>query len=105
MATVTLGTSANNKITAVLWSNAVADADLATLNALAIGDAGPSNSPVGSGYLLPAQPLMRNGILLFPGRMGWVQILPGDYVGFGGVCGWPTLVSGKAAATADWTHT
>lgn len=105
MATGTLGTAAQTTATSLALTNAMSDADIATINALIKGDAGPSTSPVGSGYLLPQQCFTRNGQLFLPGRMGWIQWLPGDFIAVLPTKGWPILISGAAAGSADIVHT
>ena len=103
MATVTLGTTANNTLTAQLVSRAMAEADVATILNAIKGDSGPSAAPIGSGYLMPGS-WNHTGILYVPGR-GILIAQPGDYVAVGPVSGWPILVSAAAAATADFVHT
>lgn len=103
MATGTLGTAGTTTLTSLLVSRAMADADVASILALIKGDSGPSAAPIGSGYLMPGA-WSHMGILFVPGR-GILVAQPGDYVAVGPVSGWPILVSGAAAASADFVHT
>lgn len=103
MATGTGGTASTTRMTALVVSGAMADADIATIVAALKGDAGNSNSPIGAGYQMPGG-FSHNGILYIPGR-GVLQCQPGDYVMVGPTTGWPILVSSAAAAvSADWVH-
>jgi hypothetical protein len=43
-----------------------------------------------------------NGLLYVPNR-GYLQMLPGDWVGVDSQ-GWPILVSKNSIANAAWTH-
>ena len=104
MATGTGGSASTTRLTSLLVSGAMADADVATIMAAIKGDAGNANSPIGAGYLMPGA-FSHTGILYVPGR-GVLQCQPGDYVMVGPSTGWPILVSGTAAAVAaDWVHT
>jgi hypothetical protein len=102
MATRTLGTAANNTLTAVLYQrapNASGTETLADYATIAAGIKDDQN---------PAAPVVygsfdRNGVLFIP-RRGFLQPLPGDYIAFDSTTGWPILVSGKAAAAAGWVH-
>lgn len=102
MATGTLGSAATNTLTALLVSNAMAEADVATILAAIKGDKGPAASPIGSGYLMPGA-WAHTGVLYVPGR-GVLIAQPGDYVAVGPASGWPILISGAAAASVDFVH-
>lgn len=100
MATVTMGSPANNTFTALPFSayaGATAAADIATI-ANAILDDLKNTNPVFPGAF------SQKGLLYVPNR-GVLKVLPGDYVAVDTV-GWPILVSARSAATAaSWTHT
>lgn len=95
MATKTLGTNATTTLTALAFSQANLDADIASIEALIKDDINPLNVALGGSY-------SRNGLLFVPNR-GVLKILPGDWVGVDGA-GWPILVSGNIIGTS-WTHT
>ncbi len=114
MATVTLGSNANNTLTAIRWIPGMTVADFATIKALILNDGSqpggqlattaPSAKPVWPGAL------SSSGRLFVPNR-GVLQVLPGDYIGVD-ANGWPILVSANAiaggttpSATTSWTHT
>lgn len=105
MATITIGTTANNTLTGLVFNPGGAEADFATINAAIKGDSGPAHAPSGSGYLMPGSFDIRGGRLYFPGRIGSVILLPGDIVAVGPLSGWPLIISQAAAATADYVHT
>ena len=97
MATVTLGTTANNSLSPALkWLSTDAPADFAAMCA-AIKDDQNVAHPV----MPPA--FTREGLLYVPNR-GYLKMLPGDYVGVDSQ-GWPILVSANSIANAAWTHT
>jgi hypothetical protein len=110
MATATLGTTANNTLTALSQPGSYQtpdgtnvsvtqlDADIATIQQAIKDD------------LNPAQPInyalggwSRQGQLFVPNR-GWLKVYPGDYIGVDST-GWPILLSRRAAASASWVHT
>lgn len=97
MATRTLGTSANNSLTSVLWNSAgsVTAADLATINL------GIKDDIINSHPIVPNA--FRAGLLVIPNR-GILKVLPGDFVGFDATTGWPILVSKRAIASGPWAH-
>lgn len=98
MALRTLGTAANNTLSAfVVNSNDTIPADVATFNA-AVKDDQIGTFPVFNG---PAYTL--SGLLFVPNR-GFLRALPGDYVAFDPATGWPILLSARAAANASWVH-
>ena len=96
MATGTLGTNANNGLTSLINSGAMATADLAAI-ANAIKDDQINGFPIFPGAYA------QNGLLFIPNR-GVLKVLPGDYVGVDSQ-GWPILVSKNSIANAAWTHT
>lgn len=98
MATSTLGTNANNSLTALNWNRMSAVADVAT---------------IANGILLPHNPahpiapgaFTKGGILYFPERRGWLALAPGDYIAIDST-GWPIVVSNEsiASGSTSWTH-
>jgi len=101
MATITLGTNANNTLTAVAFSKGPAtlsEADIATIAAAIKWDGV-------NGNLIQPDSFERTGLLYVP-RRGVLKVLPGDYVGVDSK-GWPILVSSDsiAYASTSWTHT
>lgn len=100
MSTVTLGTTGHTSLTAIKYlpgyGSGMAAADIATI-ALAI-----KNDMVNGNPVYP-QAFSANGLLYIPNR-GFLQMLPGDYVGVDET-GWPILVSKNAIAGTSWVHT
>lgn len=104
MATVTLGTTANNSLTALSFSPVAADADLASIRALIADDllgftaAKPARITPGA--------FVRDGLLFVPNR-GVLKVLPGDFVACDANGLWPILVSGNVIGLAGtpWAHT
>lgn len=100
MSTVTLGTTGHTSLTAIKYlpgyGSGMAAADIATI-ALAI-----KNDLVNGNPVYP-QAFSANGLLYIPNR-GFLQMLPGDYVGVDET-GWPILVSKNAIAGTSWVHT
>lgn len=99
MATVTLGTTANNSLTALLFKlgiGGMTPADQASI-ANAIKDDLNVSHPVVRGSF------GSDGLLYVPNR-GVLKVLPGDYVGVDSQ-GFPILVSANSIALAAWTHT
>lgn len=115
MATRTLGTNANNSLTAfVVGFNDTIAADLATLNLGIRGDPPGWNSQVvpattglaaGLGTNRPRlnQCYVKQGLLIIPSR-GVLQLKLGDVVAFDGTTGWPIVLSGDAFANGPYTH-
>ena len=99
MATITLGTSATNSLTAKKflpgYGSGMSAADIATM-ALAIKD------DLGNAHSIWPEAFSANGKLYVPNR-GILTILPGDYVGVDSA-GFPILVSAYSIAHAAWTH-
>lgn len=100
MATVTMGSPANNTFTALPFAamaGAAAAVDIATIAQLIKNDLVNGNPTYPDAF-------SQKGILYIPNR-GVLKILPGDYVAID-TAGWPILVSARSAATgASWTHT
>ena len=96
MATGTLGTTANNSLTSLIFSGAMNTTDLAAI-AQGIKDDLVNGNPIFPGAYA------QNGILYIPNR-GILRVLPGDYVGIDSQ-GWPVLVSKNSITNAAWTHT
>jgi hypothetical protein len=99
MATVTLGTTANNSLASLPfkygYGSGMSAADIAAINNAIKSDNAAQK-------LVPGA-FSANGLLRIPGR-GVLQIVPGDYVGVDSA-GWPILVSAYSIANAAWTHT
>lgn len=114
MALLTLGTNANNTLSAIKFLHGMNTTDLATLNAAILND----GSQLGGGGLAKVAPskkpiwpgaLSTSGRLYIPNR-GYLQVLDGDYIAYD-ANGWPILVSANAiaggtspSATTSWTH-
>ncbi len=96
MATGTLGTTANNSLTSLIFGGAMNTTDLATIAQ------GIKNDLVNGNPIWPGA-YAQNGLLYVPSR-GVLRVLPGDYVGIDSQ-GWPVLVSANSIANAAWTHT
>lgn len=95
MATGTLGTNANNSLTAKDFVGAMAPADIAAI-ANAIKNDQINGLPIWPGAFA------QTGLLYVPNR-GILKCLPGDYVGVDSQ-GWPILVSKNSIANGPWTH-
>ena len=122
MATRTLGTNANNSLTAfVVGFNDLITADVATLNLGILGDPPGYNAwnnvastglivntantanTIGSVRPKVNQAYIRNGILTIPNR-GQLVLKNGDFICFDVTTGWPIVISGDAAANGPYTH-
>jgi hypothetical protein len=101
MATKTLGTAANNSLTALPFSGGadMADADIATI-AQAIFD-----DQLGAFARIVPGAFNRQGLLFVPNR-GVLKVLPGDYVAVDTNSGWPILISGNVIGRGGtpWVH-
>jgi hypothetical protein len=97
MATGTLGTTANNGLTSLVWNPMSAVADVAAIAALIKGQ----NA---FGRIAPGE-FANNGRLAFPGRRGFILLQPSDYIGVDSN-GWPIVVSNQsiASGSTSWTH-
>ena len=114
MATVTLGTSATNSLTALLVPPTTASLDvvLAQVPPVFVNAADYATVDIGIlDDLNPAHPnygancgLTRDGRLYVPNR-GFLLVRASDYIGFDATTGWPILVSARAIAAGPWTHT
>src|SRR3989304_4308653 len=103
MATRTLGTNANNSLTAVAFAKSLLDADVATINI------GIKDDKVGAAGAHPissfgGQCFSKQGILYVPNR-GILQVLDGDYGAIDNN-GWPILISANSIGYGStlWTH-
>jgi hypothetical protein len=97
MATSTAGTTTTTRLPFFIqWQRGgLLPADLAAIRNRVINDRpqdGPANIWPGA---------LENGVLYVPNR-GYLQLVPGDWVGVGTV-GWPFLIS-NGEMTADWIH-
>jgi hypothetical protein len=99
MATVTLGTNANNSLTALAFNPQAAIADFASIEALIKQQANPAHYIVPGGFA-------KSGTLYLPGGRGIIRLQPGDYIGVDHN-GWPIVVSKESIAdgSTSWTHT
>lgn len=98
MATLTLGTTANNSLTALLFKAGIGGmtpADQATICNAIKDDLNVAHPRVPGAFA-------GEGLLYVPNR-GILKILPGDYVGVDSQ-GFPILVSANSIALAAWTH-
>ena len=103
MATLTLGTAANNTLTAVAYSldpGVLLPADLATINVGILDPVGNRHYPAAYSGL---GGFVREGVLIVPAR-GTLKVLEGDYIAIDPATGWPILLSPQAAAGASWVH-
>ncbi len=96
MATITLGTNATSSLVAVDFQKDLSSADIATIAKDIKDDLNPTH-PIWPGAF------SKIGMLFIPNR-GYLQVLPGDYVGVDATTGWPILVSARAIAAGPWTH-
>lgn len=99
MATKTLGSNANNSLTALAFLQGIGsmtETDVGTLNNLIKDDLNVAHPRMGGGAF------SSNGLLMIPNR-GVLKVLPGDWVGVDSR-GWPILVSADAIASGPWTH-
>jgi hypothetical protein len=97
MTTATMGTNAQNTLTALAFNAQSLPADFATI-AAAIKDDQKNGLPIWPGAF------SGTGRLYIPNR-GVLNVLPGDYVAVDSF-GWPILVSSfSAGIVANWRHT
>jgi hypothetical protein len=107
MATRTLGTTANNSLTAMLFApGGMAPADVASISQGVKNDGGGpdirgSIGPIGA--IVPGAWDSGNGYGLIVPNRGILRVFPGDYVAIDSQ-GWPILVSANSIANAAWTH-
>lgn len=97
MATRTLGTTANNTLTALTYIQGMNATDLATM-AAGIKDDQINGRPIFPGAFT------QDGLLAIPNR-GVLRLVPGDVVAFNPGTGWPIMLSASAAANANWVYT
>lgn len=101
MALHTLGTNANNSLSAVIWNPGMAQADWAAFDALLKkSTAGSVNNPI------PAQvpfTLDQSGMLYLHGRDATIQLKPGDYLAADSTTGWPIVLTANAIANGPYT--
>lgn len=98
MALLTLGSNANNSLSAILFKHGIggmAPADEAALRNSIKDDLGNAHA------LIPGA-FSSNGQLFVPNR-GWLKVFPGDYVAVDSR-GWPILLSKDTIASGPWTH-
>lgn len=99
MGTKTLGTNANNSLTALKflpgYGSGMSAADIATITLAILNDQGNSRA-------IQSEAFSANGMLYIPNR-GILKMLPGDWVGVDNE-GWPILVSAYSIANGAWTH-
>jgi hypothetical protein len=97
MALITLGTNAVTSLQAARYAGpgSISNIDSGNLDNLIKDD--KINS-----HMISFDNLS-SGVLFVPNR-GYLQILPGDYIGVD-ANGWPILVSAYSIATGGWTHT
>ncbi len=98
MAVRTLGTVANNSLSAIRFGQDVTDADFATI-INGIKDDRINGNPIFPGAF------SRTGLLYIPNR-GVLQAQPGDYIGIETATGFPILISAAAinAGGTKWAH-
>lgn len=97
MALVTLGTTANNSLNALVWNPASLIADIAQV-ARNIKDQSSPAHPIVPGAF-------EAGRLYLPNGRGTILLKPGDYIAYDGF-GWPIVVSVETIANgAPWVHT
>lgn len=100
MALVTLGTNANNTLTAQVFNPQAPIADFAQVAANIKGQSLTAFHGISPGAWSPS------GRLHLPGGRGVVLVKPGDYIAYDS-WGWPIVVSKEsiAAGGTSWTHT
>lgn len=101
MALLTLGTNANDSLSALKvypgagGNGGMVQADVATFAADVLDDQNVAH-PIWPGAF------DNNGLLFVPNR-GFLKLLPGDYVAVDST-GWPILISANAISSGPWTH-
>lgn len=96
MSLITLGTNATTTLQALAWNPQSEIVDIASI---AAGIKGQNAQ-----QLIAPGDFAQNGRLHFPGRRGFVNLLPGDYIAFDAQ-GWPVIVSSWSIANGGgWTH-
>ena len=111
MALKTLGTNANNSLSAfVVGTDDITAAQVALLNLAIRGDPPGWNAPTGQaapniGTNRPRinEAYRRQGNFYIPNR-GWIVLKAGDYVCVDSTTGWPFVLSADAVANGPYTH-
>ena len=99
MALLTLGTNSTTTLNALVYNPQVNAADLAQ-----IVENIKSQPSAGTYQVIAPGSFDQTGRLHFPGRRGFVNLKPGDYIAYDAV-GWPVIVSGFSIANSGgWTH-
>lgn len=103
MATRTLGTSANNVLTAIQFAGSgagILPADFATI----VNGIRDDKVNIAGAHPRVTEALSNSGLLTIPNR-GIIQVLPGDYVAFDSD-GWPILISASSIGygSTNWVH-
>lgn len=102
MATKTLGTTANNSLTALQFQPGLAPADLAAINATIYRDNNPAYNSI---PVSEANRLDADGQLSLPGGRGIIILRPGDWIAVDPTTGWPIVVSTNCATNGAIVHT
>ena len=98
MAVRTLGTSANNSLSAMAFLHGIGSmtpADVATINN---GIKSDNAAQQILGGFSPADSM------LYVPRRGVLKVRAGDYVAIDTTTGWPILISSYAIANGPWSH-
>lgn len=105
MALKTLGTNANNSLSAVQFgpNGVLSDSDLAAFNAKVQPNYGATTlqGNPNSGQL--GTYVSREGQFYIP-RRGWVKVLENDWLCVDSTTGWPFILSAAAVASGPYTH-
>jgi hypothetical protein len=101
MATQLLGTNANNSLTALVWTGAAAQADIADINQIILDDVNPRH-PVAQ--ISGAGGFVKEGLLYVPNR-GVLELRPGDVVALDSTSGQVILLTAYGLSAGPWTLT
>jgi hypothetical protein len=101
MALQTLGTNANNSLSALLWKGMVSGTDASEINDLILDDFN-ARHPVAQ--ISGCGGFVKEGILYVPNR-GSLTLFPGDVVGVDAASGTVILVTARGIAAGPWTLT
>jgi hypothetical protein len=98
MALITGGTTGTTVLLGMKWNASGLAADIAQINNNIKYQANPAHPLVPGAFA-------NNGLIDFPDRAGFMNLLPGDYV-FYDSFGWPIVVSREsiAAGGTSWAH-
>ena len=103
MALQTLGTNANNSLSALVWNGmATPTADVAAINALILDDVNPRHPKAqisGSGGFV------KEGLLYVPNRNAVLELRPGDVVAVDATSGQVILLTAYGLSAGPWTLT